>query len=175
MKIAQHLECWGSWVTQSFSPGFTLKAWSFQQLNDNLTVRLKDWESSLRHPSTKWLGYYQPSAAAGWAQDLDGGRAKKTNVARNDRSQPAAPTLFLAGSLSRVAFCFLIVAATVLIYANSLSGAFVFDDVTQIAELSSPHLGQYPYGVHERCLEFRTGTFAANIPHLITVLCSPPI
>jgi tetratricopeptide (TPR) repeat protein len=61
---------------------------------------------------------------------------------------------------------FLLVAATVLVYANSLSGAFVFDDSMQI--VGNPHLQSWsniPRAFTSDVWSFQRGTLAAaNIP-----------
>jgi tetratricopeptide (TPR) repeat protein len=68
------------------------------------------------------------------------GRAKKPNVIESKPGLDRGGSDFLSsnGIFSESRILFLMVAATVLVYANSLGGAFVFDDKTQI--VGNPHL-----------------------------------
>ncbi|HEY2973888.1 MAG TPA: tetratricopeptide repeat protein [Pyrinomonadaceae bacterium] len=68
------------------------------------------------------------------------GRAKKPNVIESKPGLDRGSSDFLSsnGIFSESRILFLMVAATVLVYANSLGGAFVFDDMTQI--VGNPHL-----------------------------------
>ena len=60
---------------------------------------------------------------------------------------------------------FLIVAATVLAYANSLSGAFVFDDTKQIAGNPALHdWGNLVRAFTSDVWSFQRGTLTADIP-----------
>src|ERR1051325_2087515 len=64
-------------------------------------------------------------------------RTKDSNKARGARPAPDSEDSS-SSLLSESRALFLIVASTVLVYANSLSGAFVFDDTKQI--VGSPAL-----------------------------------
>src|SRR6267154_59881 len=62
------------------------------------------------------------------------GRAKRSNDAKIERSFPRDDSDSLSANeiFTQGRALFIIVGATVLAYANSLSGAFVFDDTKQI-------------------------------------------
>ena len=62
-------------------------------------------------------------------------KEKKTRVEvkRTDREARETETASFAELITQGRALFLLIAATVLVYANSLSGAFVFDDTKQIA------------------------------------------
>src|ERR1044072_7756745 len=63
----------------------------------------------------------------------DTGRAKSLGRERDSKSVPNSESERASVAILRESRAlFLIVAATVLVYANSLSGAFVFDDTKQI-------------------------------------------
>ena len=68
-------------------------------------------------------------------------RAKKPNVVKNQPGVESGGPDFLSASkiFSESRLLFLIAAATVLVYTNSLSGAFVFDDTMQIMGNSHLH------------------------------------
>ncbi len=67
------------------------------------------------------------------------GRAKKTNDPKKEPVLERGESGFLSlNKISESRILFLIIAATVLVYANSLSGGFVYDDTKQI--VGNPHL-----------------------------------
>ena len=88
---------------------------------------------------------------------------KKTPPAR--ASEAATTNSTLRDWLSEPRALFLIVAATVLVYANSLSGAFVFDDTKQIA--GNPALrswGNITRAFTSDVWSFQRGTLTKDIP-----------
>ena len=94
-------------------------------------------------------------------------RARKTSVVKSTPGLEPGGSDFLSSRklFSESRILFLIVAATVLVYANSLSGAFVFDDMTQI--LGNPHLHTWSNILRAFTSDvwsFQRGTFSANIP-----------
>src|SRR5438309_10741888 len=88
---------------------------------------------------------------------------KKTPPAR--ASEAATTNSTLRDALTEARDLFLIVAATVLVYANSLSGAFVFDDTKQIA--GNPALrswGNITRAFTSDVWSFQRGTLTKDIP-----------
>lgn len=95
------------------------------------------------------------------------GRAKKTSVVKNEPGLEPGGSDFLSWNkiFSESRILFLIVAATVLVYANSLSGAFVFDDTMQI--VGNPHLHTWSNifrAFTSDVWSFQRGTLTADIP-----------
>jgi tetratricopeptide (TPR) repeat protein len=80
-------------------------------------------------------------------------------------SQPSAADKPAQGVLDQSRALFLIVAATVLVYANSLSGAFVFDDTKQI--VGNPALrswGNILRAFTSDVWSFQRGTLTRDVP-----------
>ena len=95
------------------------------------------------------------------------GRVKKTKfVKREPVLEPGGPDVLSSHKLiSESRILFLLVAATVLVYANSLSGAFVFDDTKQIA--GNPALHSWSNilrAFSSDVWSFQRGTLTADIP-----------
>src|ERR1043166_10032174 len=68
-------------------------------------------------------------------------------------------------SLTESRALFLIIAATVLVYANSLSGAFVFDDTKQIVGNPQLHsLANIFHAFTRDVWDFQRGTLTHDIP-----------
>ena len=89
---------------------------------------------------------------------------KKSEKASQPRPDPGARTP-AQGRLDQSRALFLIVAATVLAYANSLSGAFVFDDTKQIA--GNPALRSWSNILRAFTSDvwsFQRGTLTRDIP-----------
>jgi tetratricopeptide (TPR) repeat protein len=91
----------------------------------------------------------------------------------NAKKTVAAPGTASAGStalssdkiLSESRALFLTIAATILVYANSLSGAFVFDDTKQIAGNPSLHSwGNILRAFTNDVWSFQRGTLTRNVP-----------
>src|SRR5688572_2381225 len=94
-------------------------------------------------------------------------RAKKTSAARNkpDPDPPSSDSLSSNRFVSESRSVFLIVATTVLVYANSLSGAFVFDDTKQIVGNPSLHSwGNVLRAFTNDVWSFQRGTLTSDIP-----------
>src|SRR5439155_16032108 len=88
---------------------------------------------------------------------------KKTPPAR--ASEAATTNSTLRDWLSEPRILFLIVAATVLVYANSLSGAFVFDDTKQIVGNPALHSWSNIFRAFSSDVwSFQRGTMTADIP-----------
>ena len=85
---------------------------------------------------------------------------KKTATAGVEASSKSA----LSDIFTQSRALFLIIATTVLVYANSLSGEFVFDDTKQIAGNPSLHSWGNLVRVHQRRLSFQRGSFTRDIP-----------
>src|ERR1700694_365324 len=88
----------------------------------------------------------------------------KSGKAKTSQSSAAGETP-AQGVLDQSRALFLIVAATVLVYANSLSGAFVFDDTKQIA--GNPALrswGNVLRAFTSDVWSFQRGTLTKDIP-----------
>ena len=95
------------------------------------------------------------------------GRTKKTKVVESEPGlEPGGPDFLSSHKLfSESRILFLIVAATVLVYANSLSGAFVFDDTKQIAGNPSLHSWSNIFRAFSSDVwSFQRGTLTADIP-----------
>jgi tetratricopeptide (TPR) repeat protein len=95
------------------------------------------------------------------------GRVKKTKVVKKEPGlEPRGPDVLSSHKLiSESRILFLLVAATVLVYANSLSGAFVFDDTKQIA--GNPALHSWSNilrAFSSDVWSFQRGTLTADIP-----------
>ena len=95
------------------------------------------------------------------------GRTKKTSLVRSEPGPRSGDTDFLSSHklFSESRLLFLIIAATVLVYANSLSGAFVFDDTKQIA--GNPALRSWSNifrAFSSDVWSFQRGTLTADIP-----------
>src|SRR5437667_5108646 len=89
---------------------------------------------------------------------------KKSEKASQPRPDPGARTP-AQGRLDQSRSLFLIVAATVLAYANSLSGAFVFDDTKQI--VGNPALRSWSNVLRAFTSDvwsFQRGTLTKDIP-----------
>src|SRR6266852_1902720 len=94
-------------------------------------------------------------------------RARKTSVVKSTAGlEPGGPEFLSSHELfSESRILFLIVAATVLVYANSLSGAFVFDDTKQIAGNSALHSWSNIFRAFSSDVwSFQRGTLTADIP-----------
>lgn len=92
-------------------------------------------------------------------------KALKKTAARGSKTQPDKASLTIEEFLSEARALFLIIATTVLVYANSLSGAFVFDDTKQIA--ANPQLHSWRNIIHaftSDVWDFQRGTLTADIP-----------
>ncbi len=95
------------------------------------------------------------------------GRVKKTKVVKREPGlEPGGPDVLSPHKLiSESRILFLLVAAAVLVYANSLSGAFVFDDTKQIA--GNPALHSWSNilrAFSSDVWSFQRGTLTADIP-----------
>src|SRR5258707_15810076 len=87
--------------------------------------------------------------------------SKATTPAPQSRASLLASLDFLTTSRA----LFLIVAATVLVYSNSLGGQFVFDDTKQI--LGNPTIHSWANAVHafsRDVWDFQRSTFTSDIP-----------
>src|SRR2546421_3131652 len=94
-------------------------------------------------------------------------RARKTSVVKRTAGlEPGGPEFLSSHKLfSETRILFLIVAATVLVYANSLSGAFVFDDTKQIAGNPTLHSWSNIFRAFSSDVwSFQRGTLTADIP-----------
>ena len=94
-------------------------------------------------------------------------RARKTNVVKSTPGlEPSSPEFLFSNKLfSESRILFLIVAATVLVYANSLSGTFVFDDTKQIAGNPALHTWSNIFRAFTSDVwSFQRGTLTADIP-----------
>ena len=94
------------------------------------------------------------------------GRVKTKNIKKEPGLEPGGPDVLSSHKLiSESRILFLLVAATVLVYANSLSGAFVFDDTKQIA--GNPALHSWSNILRAFTSDvwsFQRGTLTADIP-----------
>src|SRR6266550_1369559 len=95
------------------------------------------------------------------------GRVKKTKVVKREPGlEPGGPDVLSSYKLiSESRILFLLVAAAVLVYANSLSGAFVFDDTKQIA--GNPALHSWSNilrAFSSDVWSFQRGTLTPDIP-----------
>src|SRR2546429_521078 len=94
-------------------------------------------------------------------------RARKTSVVKRTAGlEPGGPEFLSSHKLfSETRILFLIVAATVLVYANSLSGAFVFDDTKQIAGNPTLHSWSNIFRAFSSDVwSFQRGTLTKDIP-----------
>jgi len=94
-------------------------------------------------------------------------RPKKTNVVKNkpDLERRSFDLLSPKGGFSESRSLFLIVTTTVLAYANSLSGAFVFDDTKQIVGNPALHTWSNIFRAFTSDVwSFQRGTLTADIP-----------
>jgi Tfp pilus assembly protein PilF len=95
-------------------------------------------------------------------------KKRVTTAARTQQPSPLAgdkQTVLLNDLLTESRALFLIIASTVLVYANSLNGAFVFDDTKQIA--GNPELHTWSNILHAFTSDvwgFQRGTLTAGIP-----------
>jgi tetratricopeptide (TPR) repeat protein len=95
------------------------------------------------------------------------GRATKTKVVKTKPGlEPGSPDFLSSHKLfSESRILFSLVAATVLVYANSLSGAFVFDDTKQIAGNKALHSWSNIFRAFSSDVwSFQRGTLTADIP-----------
>jgi tetratricopeptide (TPR) repeat protein len=92
-------------------------------------------------------------------------RKKKAKPPIADRAVSTAPGTSLDDVLSQSRALFLVIAAPVLAYANSLSGAFVFDDTKQIAGNPALHSWSNIFRAFTSDVwSFQRGTLTADIP-----------
>ena len=93
--------------------------------------------------------------------------AKKPNVVKSELGREPSGPYFLSANkiLSESRALFLMVAATVLIYANSLNGAFVFDDTKQIVGNPALHAWSNIFRAFTSDVwSFQRETLTADIP-----------
>lgn len=88
------------------------------------------------------------------------------NVLKESKQDPPRPELIRTNKiLTESRALFLTVAATILVYANSLSGAFVFDDTKQIAGNPSLHSwGNILRAFTNDVWSFQRGTLTRDVP-----------
>lgn len=92
-------------------------------------------------------------------------RKKKARPQIADRTTSAASGTSLDELINQSRALFLVIAAPVLAYANSLSGAFVFDDTKQIAGNPALHSwGNMVRAFTSDVWSFQRGTLTADIP-----------
>ncbi len=92
-------------------------------------------------------------------------RTKATGNTTGPTPQPIAPSPETLEFLTTTRVLFIIIAATVLVYANSLSGQFVFDDTKQI--LGNPSIHSWASVLHaftRDVWDFQRSTFTRDIP-----------
>lgn len=90
----------------------------------------------------------------------------RKNVQKEFKRDPAKPDSISSNNLlTESRALFLTVSATILVYANSLSGAFVFDDTKQIAGNPSLHSwGNILRAFTNDVWSFQRGTLTRDVP-----------
>jgi hypothetical protein len=93
-------------------------------------------------------------------------QTKKNRKHNGPKPESGASTPIVSNSLlSESRALFLTIAATVLVYANSLSGAFVFDDTKQIVGNPSLHSWSNIFRAFSNDVwSFQRGTLSKDIP-----------